>query len=146
MQTKYQILASQIGSKTNIPNWPTTDLDGLFQALKQWTLSPNMDMSGDDPNHPHARFQKPFRGLAWGNCIREPIPEQNSKSRYVGTKPIHEDHPEAVRFCGNFMSYSFGFFLDTEDQALIAELDRLIAENMARPEYIEACSKHSKWA
>ena len=44
------------------------------------------------------------------------------------------------------MSYSFGFFLDTEDQALIAELDRLIAENMARPEYIEACSKHSKWA
>lgn len=63
MQTKYQILASQIGSKTNIPNWPTTDLDGLFQALKQWTLSPNMDMSGDDPNH---LWREKPRGLVRG--------------------------------------------------------------------------------
>lgn len=141
MQTQPQILESRIGSNTTIPNWPSQDLAGLIQALKEWTLDPAMDMSEGDPNHPHVHFTKPFRGLAWCTCVEERIPELNFRSRFVGTKPIHKEHPEAVRFLGNFMSYSFAFWLDTADQGLIAELDRLIAENMARPDYIEAKSR-----
>lgn len=138
MQTQYKVLESSIGSKTTIPNWPTPDLDGLFKALKQWTLDPCLDMSEGDPNHPHISHTKPYRGLAWGHCVTEPIPESNFRRRYVGTKPIHEGHPEAVRYCGNFIGYSFAFWLDTDDKILITEMDRLIAENMSRAEYISA--------
>jgi hypothetical protein len=59
----------------------------------------------------------------------------------VATKPIHPDHPHAVRFCGNFFEYSFSFELDTDDKELIAFLDARIAENMATPAYQEALRK-----
>lgn len=136
MHPEYQVLASRIGSRTTIPNWPSPDLQGLFQALQNWTLDPRIAEVSDDPEHPHAEFDAPCRCLAWGNCVAEPIVEQNMRPRYVGTQPIHEGHPNAVSYCGNFLGYSFGFTVETDDPALIAELDRLIAENMARPEYV----------
>lgn len=136
MHPDYQVLSARVGSHTTIPHWPTPDLQGLFQALNQWTLDPRIENSDSDPSHPHAAFNAPYRCLAWGHCKAEPIVEQNMRPRYVGTKPIHEGHPDAVSYCGNFMGYSFAFCVDTEDKALIAELDRLIAENMARPEYV----------
>lgn len=129
----YKILHADIGTKSNIPHWPTNDLDGLFDALERWSLDPRAQMSGDDPGHPHVAFEAPFRCLAWGDCFEEPIPGTNGlKKRFVGTKPIYEGHPTAVSFCGNFLDYSFAFNVITDDPELIAELDRRIAVNMAR--------------
>lgn len=133
--SRMTILASDIGSKTGIEGWPTCDLAGLVKALKSWTLEEYLRMDQDDPGHPHARYSAPYRGLAWGNCVEERAPELNFRTRYVGTKPIHEGHPHAVRYCGNFINYSFAFWLDTDDVELIKLLDGLIAENMASPAY-----------
>lgn len=141
MNHQYSIIAAQIGSNTTIPNWPTQDLEGVFQALDQWSLCPRLNMAGQDPNHPHVAYENPYRCLAWGYCKAEPIPEQNFRPRYVGTKPIYPDHPEAVSYCMNFLGYSFCINLTTDDPNLIAELDLRIAENMQRPEYIEAMKK-----
>lgn len=133
----FHVLAASIGRATftKIPGWPSNDLEGLFDALQRWTLCPRCE-GADDPEHPHARFSKPFRCLAWGHCISERIPAFNfSKVRYIGTQPIHADHPEAVSYSGNFLEYSFGFRVDTDDPALIEKLDVLIAANMATPAY-----------
>ena len=141
----YSALLEDIGTKTSIPNWPKNDLEGLFDALSRWTLDPMNDLSGNDPGHPHAAFHAPFRCLAWGSCISEPIPGTNlTKYRYVGTKPIYPDHPEAVSYLGNFVGYSFGFHVVTDDVDLIAELDRRIAENMSTTAYQEAKARWNR--
>ena len=138
----YRVLKLRVGAITTIPDWPTPDLNGLIKALKEWTLYPGFDMSGTDPEHPHVAFEKPYRCLAWGHCITEPIKGQVYRKRYVGTKPIYENHPNAVSYCGNFLTYSFGFQLDTDDEALIQLLDQLISTNMATPAYQEALRDH----
>ncbi|MFC6282192.1 MULTISPECIES: hypothetical protein [Polaromonas] len=135
----YRIIEARVGSKSSIPNWPAQNIDGLIQALMHWTLSPASNMHEDDPAHPHNSFSKPFRSLCWGSTRTERIEGTNLR-RYIGTEPIHPDHPEAIRFYGNFMLYSFGFWLDTDDQALIDLLDALIEQNMQRPEYLAAKS------
>lgn len=135
----YQILEMDIGRTLRSPGWPTCDLDGLFQALEQWALDPRLDKSGDDPDHPHAQYKAPFRCLAWVACRSEPIAGSGGmRRRYVGTKPLFAGHPEALYYTGNFLGYSFGFRLVTDDPALIEELDRRIARNMATQAYIEA--------
>lgn len=50
----------------------------------------------------------------------------------VGTKPIYPEHPNAVRYCGNFVGYSFAFWLVTDDETLIARLDAAIKANLSR--------------
>lgn len=145
----FHVLDANIGAVTSVPGWPSNDLNGLFDALQRWTLCPRFDFA-DDPGHPHAKYMKPFRCLAWGHCVTERRAEFNfTKVRYIGTKPNYPEHPEAVIFCGNFLEYGFGFRVDTDDQALIEKLDSLIAANMATPAYQEA-KKHiedtySKW-
>lgn len=135
----FQILQSNIGSKTNIPGWPSNDIQGLFDALCKWTLDPRAIESKDDPDHPHAEFDAPGRCLAWVDCIQEPIERSNGKlRRYVGTRPMFPEHPKAVSFVGNFLSYSFGFNVVTDDKDLIEHLDALIKQNMASQAYIEA--------
>lgn len=135
----YQVLKMDMARPLRIDGWPSSDLDGLFQALDQWTLDPRLDTSADDPDHPHAQFQAPFRGLAWVACRCEPIEGSGGlRRRYVGTKPLFEGHPQALYYVGNFLGYSFGFQLVTDDQALIEELDRRIARNMESQAYGEA--------
>lgn len=139
--TAFRVLDYSIGSKANITGWPSNDLAGLIQALQQWTLDPWMNFAGSDATHPHVRFEAPFRTLAWCSCVVEPIPGAVHRKRFVGTRPIHAEHPVAVRFSGNFLDYSFGFSIDTDDQKLIQLLDDLIAKNMASPYYVQAASQ-----
>jgi hypothetical protein len=140
----YRILSQNIGTSSGIEGWPSRDLDGLIQALGQWTLAAHAAMHGEDPTHPHVAFEAPYRGLAWCACVQEPIPGDIYRKRYVGTKPIYPDHPNAVRYCGNFEGYSFGFELDTDDPALMKVLDDLIAANMKTPDYQEALRAHRR--
>lgn len=143
--SRFHTLKAEIGTSPGIEGWPANDLSGLFQALDQWTLDPLLDMSGDDAEHPHARFDAPYRCLAWCQCVEERIANRAVyKTRFVGTTPIYADHPDAVSYCGNFLGFSFCFNIDTADAELIKKMDLLIAENMARPEYIEAKAEHRK--
>lgn len=139
--TQFKMLAFDIGHKCVIAGWPSNDLSGLVQALRQWVLDPRMSMHGEDPDHPHAEYSNYFRGLCWGTCVREPVKGDPFRTRYVGTKPIHPKHPNAVRYCGGFLGYSYSFWLDTDDPAMISFLDGLIADNMKRPEYKAAALK-----
>lgn len=123
------IIAAQIGSTASIPNWPTNDLDGLFDALQRWPLDKRLDLS-KDPQFEGERGLAPFRGLAWGHCVFQ-YNAKLQKRVLVNTKPIHPEHPDAVRYCGNFVGYSFGFWLDTDDAELIQRLDSAIATNLA---------------
>lgn len=146
-KASFHVLKEQIGNRSTIPGWPGNNLEGLFDALQRWTLCPRNEGT-DDPGHPHASYSKPFRCLAWGNCIAQAIPESNcSKTRYIGTKPLYLEHPDAVSYFGNFLGFSFGFRLDTADPALIEKLDALIAANMATPAYLDARQsiKNSIW-
>lgn len=142
----FRVLDYRIGSRRNIAGWPTSDLPGLIQALQQWTLDPWMNFHGLDPHHPHREFSAPFRTLAWGCCIEEPIAGRVRDTRYVGTKPIHESQPDAVRYSGNFLNWSFGFTLDTADPSLIQLLDKLIADNMSSPDYVAASMRMKRRA
>lgn len=123
------LLAAQIGTNSGIANWPTNDLDGLFDALKRWPLDIRFDLS-TDPAYAECPGTAPFRGRAWGNCVFQ-YNEVMKKRVAVATKPIYPDHPNAVRYCGNFVSYSFGFWFDTYDADLISRSDHAIAENLA---------------
>lgn len=123
------ILSSQIGSKTGIADWPTNDLDGLIDALQRWPLDRRLDLS-TDPLYSADPYRAPFRGRAWGHC--EWKYDQASRKRFaVATRPIYPEHPEAIRFFGNFIGHSFPFWLDTADEALIQRLDEAIAKNIA---------------
>lgn len=124
------ILAAHIGTVTSIPNWPTNDLNGLFDALSRWQLDPSHDCS-KEPEFAGKPFVAPFRGRAWGHCIQQ-YDEKLRKRVFIATKPIHPDHPDAVRYSGNFLEYSFGFWLDTDDPHLIERLDQAIAANLHR--------------
>lgn len=130
------ILASDIGTSASIPNWPSNDLDGLFDAIQRWPLDTRLDFS-NEPEFIDLPGSAPFRGRAWGHCVF-----QYNKALHrrvaVATKPIYPEFPDAVRFCGNFLSHSFGFWLDTADAGLIAKLDEAIAANIARQRDKEA--------
>lgn len=125
------LLAGEIGSRFSVrADWPTNDLDGLFDALSRWPLDRRVDLSNlpeyrDDP------LNAPFRGRAWGNCEKR-YNASLARAVYIATKPIYPDYPNAVRYCGNFVGYSFGFWLDTADADLIRRLDSAIAANLER--------------
>lgn len=125
---QYQIISAEIGARTTIPDWPSNDIQGLFDALKRWPLDLRLDFSGE-PEFIESPLSAPFRGRAWGGCVWT-YSEKFQKRVAVATKPIYPEHPNAVRYCGNFIGYSFGFSLDTDDQDLIEQLDAAIAENI----------------
>jgi hypothetical protein len=132
------LIIHHVGQKTSIPDWPETNtIEGLFQALARWALCPRMNYVGDR-YLVQDEFRKPFRGRAWGHCVRERNPDHPEVIMYIGTKPIYPDSPNAVSYCGNFMGYSFGFHLVTDEPALIERLDAAISANMLRPEYQQA--------
>lgn len=132
-----------------VPQRPYLDPDplrALVQMLQTQPLHPLCDMR-DLSDWGAGEEQKPFRGRCWGDCKLEPV-EGSTQRRFVATKPIHPQHPEAVRYFGNFFESSFAFELDTDDLHLIAYLDTLIAENMATQQYLDAmktiarCHRH----
>ncbi len=125
-----------------VPQRPYFDPDplrALLQMLESQPLDPRCDMR-DLSEWGSGEEQVAFRGACWGHCEYVPI-EGTHKGRLVATKPIHPEHPDAVRFWGNFFEYSFSFELDTDDKELIAFLDARIAENMGTPAYQEAKRK-----
>lgn len=132
------MIINSVGHPTTIPGWPLTDtIEGLFDALVRWALCPRCNFVKDD-YLVQDEFRKPFRGRAWGDCIRQKNPDRPEIMMYVGTKPIYPDAPNAVRYSGNFLEVSFGFSVDTDEPALIERLDAAISANMLRPEYQEA--------
>lgn len=139
--SQFKVIESTIGSNSRLEGWPTADLAGLVRALTIWTLDPLCDVGGHEQDHPHAKFDAPFRSLAWTDCI-EQYDAKTGRLNYVATRPVHSEHPNAVRYCGSFLSYSYGFCLDTDDPALIEFLDGLIAANMQRPAYTQALKKY----
>lgn len=128
--TTFKVIHARTPQRPDVNPDPLT---ALVTMLQNHTLDPRADMR--DPQE--MANAKPYRGLCWGNCILEPI-EGTDRKRYVGTKAIHPEHPDAVRYFGNFFEYSFAFELDTDDPALIAYLDACIAANMATPQYQQA--------
>ena len=126
-----------IGNRANMPNWPTNDIDGLFDALTRWALdfrqsrTSALDMALRDPEDDKAG---PFRGRAWCGCDAR-YDQTLGRVRYYATRPMYPDYPEAVSYTGNFLGYSFCFVFDTNDPELIARLDAAIAANMQRPDY-----------
>ncbi len=124
------ILASDIGTVSRIPNWPTNDLDGLYDALSRWALDPRLNFS-KLPEFRDLPGRAPYRGLAWGYCVWR-YDQSLGRRVPVATAPIYPEFPDAVRYCGSFVDYSFGFWLDTADAGLIAKLDLAIAANLAR--------------
>jgi hypothetical protein len=122
------IIAANIGTPTGIENWPTNDLEGLFDALNRWPLDKRLDYS-KEPEFIGRYGNAPFRGAAWGHCVMQ-YSDVLQKRIAVATKPIYPEYPKAVRYCGNFIGYSFAFLLDTDDTDLISRLDHAIAENM----------------
>ncbi len=123
------VIASQIGSSAMpIKDWPSGDLAGLFEALKRWPLDTRLDYS-KEPEFSSLPGTAPFRGRAWGHCVWQ-YSEVLRRRVVVATRPIYPEFPDAVRYCGNFIGYSFAFWLDTNDADLIARLDQAIAANL----------------
>lgn len=119
-----------IGNNSSIPNWPTNNLEGLLDALNRWPLDPclNMQVSAIEEGHLDA---KPYCDRAWGGCAGH----YNAKLKrtvYTATVPLYPEAPDALRYWGNFIGYSFGFTLDTDDPELIARLDAAISANLAK--------------
>lgn len=124
-----------IGHKTTIPGWPEAGtIEGLFDAMSRWPLDTRLDYSGAPAFEPHPD-RKPFRGpaLRFGAKVYSDL---TNGYRYLDGAPVDEEHPDAVSFMGNFVGYSFGFNLMTDDRELIARLDAAIAANLARHGYV----------
>lgn len=128
-----------MGTKTTIPDWPENTIEGLFGALERWPLDPTLDFS-KDPELDHDPLIKPFRGRAWCGVQRMQNPN-GPGIRYVATRPIYPESPNAVSYLGNFLEMSWVFSFETDDPELIARLDAAIARNMQMPAYIEADRK-----
>lgn len=105
-------------------DWPEAGtLAGLFDALSRWALSPHQNMTGHPELQPH-----PLRGPYKSPALRC-AGKVGGVYRYGA--PVYPDAPRAVSYSGNFLGYSFGFSLATDDPELIARLDAAIAWNLA---------------
>lgn len=120
-----------IGSPLNRPDWPQAGtIEGLLDALSKWDLDTSLDYS-NDPRFDAHPDRKPFRHPCL-SLLRQAYSQALGMNCYISGPPVYPDHPTAVRFVGNFLEYSFGFTLDTDDRELIAKLDAAIASNLER--------------
>jgi hypothetical protein len=71
-------------------------------------------------------------------ATRQTSLEGHHCTRYVLTEPIDPEHPMMWSYSGNFLGYSFGFHVTTDDPEVIARLDAAIAANMQRPGFQQA--------
>lgn len=126
-----------IGRPLNRPDWPQTGtIEGLLDALDRWDLDTSLDHSSDPCFDPHPD-RKPFRHPCL-TLLRKVYSTELGRNRYISGDPVYPDHPTAVSFVGNFLEYSFGFAIDTDDRELIAKLDAAIAANLERQASREA--------
>ncbi|HLF10115.1 MAG TPA: hypothetical protein VJA26_02785 [Gammaproteobacteria bacterium] len=97
--------------------------------------------AGDQPRPLSAlfdRLQTDALDPWWGECMElahsciETRDEHTRQLVYIDTGPIYDDAPDAVRFCGNFETYSHGFCIDTDDAEVIEVLLAAIRANAAR--------------
>jgi hypothetical protein len=111
-------------------------VEGIFDALRRWTLDPRWarDHGLGDPND---NLAGPFRGSAWCGCYGR-YDQAAGGTRYLATKPIYPDYPEAVNYTGTFLGYSWCFNLDTTQAELILKLDTAIQVNMQTEKYLQA--------
>jgi hypothetical protein len=120
-----------IGSGNTIPGWPENNtVDGLIDALSRWPLDSRLDYSNDPQFQPDP-LRAPFRGPArrYNGAVFDA--KLDHKVYANDGAPIYPDAPNAVSYCGNFIGYSFGFSLSTDDTEVIYRIDSAIAKNLA---------------
>ena len=100
-------------------------IERLLERLQTETLDPMFEEYGN--------FVHPAR-----KAHRECSERTGWKDVYTDAGPIYPDHPNAVRFWGNFLTYSHVFSIDTDDPALIEKLTAAIRANQATPIYLAA--------
>jgi hypothetical protein len=61
---------------------------------------------------------------------------EDGKEIWIDLGLIYPEHPHAVRFWGNFFTYSHGFQIDTDDAEVIEVLLGAIEANRQRPDYL----------
>lgn len=120
-----------IGRATTIPNWPEAGtIAGLLDAIGRWPLEPGMNNAGKPCFAPHPA-RRPYRGpalLSSGSRYDEKL----GHTVYLDGDPIYPDAPDAVTFAGNFVGYSFGFHISTDESEVITQIDAAIAENLSK--------------
>lgn len=100
-------------------------VERLLAALSRWTLDPRLEECGPfiDTHPRHCTIER--RAETWERV-------------YIPTTPLYPEHPGAVLFCGNFLDYSFGFRVATDDPEVIAKLTAAIELNRASDRYAAA--------
>lgn len=120
-----------IGHPATIPNWPQAGtVAGLIDALERWPLEPSMNNAGRPCFQPHPA-RRPYRGPALLSAGSR-FDEKQGNTVYLDGDPIYPGAPDAVTFAGNFIGYSFGFHLSTDEPEVIERLDAAIAENLSK--------------
>lgn len=120
-----------IGTRSAIPGWPQNGtIEGLLDALSRWELDPCLDFSRAPQYESHPDRQPYRRPASLGGGRK--WSDELGGYRYLDGPPLYPEHPTAVSFTGNFLGYSFGFNLTTDDRELIARLDAAIAQNIER--------------
>src|SRR5882672_3159865 len=112
----YVLLYQEIGQESQYDGWPTNDIEGLFDALQRWRLAPHyLPIMKITPLHCGGVFVRPD-----GTYIVEPI------------EPRYSDHPEAIKYQGDFVECGWRFEIDTADVNLIKRLEDAIHANLSR--------------
>jgi hypothetical protein len=134
----------KFGTKCNRADWPEVDsIDGAVAALRQWCLDPRLDNSGSPalPNRVGTPFSSgppcyTFGQKGWNEEAHCVTYSNNSKLCF----PYH---PNTVQFVMNFIGYSFGGTIWTEDEVTITRLREAIKTNMMTWDYKEAAIAES---
>ncbi len=122
----YNVIHQNIGTRVNRPDWPSNDILGLIDALHIWPL--DLSFIGDENCKD---YRGPFKHLQWGHCIQR-YDAKRQRMGWVSTAPAYPEHPNAIGYNGNFIGYSFGFHVVTDDQELIKTLDYSISLNLKK--------------
>ena len=102
------------------------EVEAVAALMQIEALCPSFLDLGDGPG------DRPYEGPA---RVAVPNPEYQRNGdapQWIDGDSIHPDHPDAIRFFGNFAGLSRVFTIDTDDAELIAKMRGAIAENMAR--------------
>jgi hypothetical protein len=94
----------------------------LLDIMSQEPLDPTFEKYGNfNSGHPmHSR------SVGYG---------PDGRMQYEDTDSMYPHHPGMIRFFGNFMNYSFGFTIDTDEPEVIAQLNAAIQANKETEAY-----------
>lgn len=109
-------------------------IDQLIARLQSETLDPTFEEFGN--------FVSPAR-----KATRINDESTNWRDKYVDAGPIYPEHPDALHFWGNFLTYSHVFSIYTDDPDVIERLTAAIRANQATEAYQTAKTQgHHKQA